>query len=189
MRSKGLTLQIIQLLITVIILYTITAIVPRLISTYLKTYFYLAVLALCVLLVMVSRGRSSIDEYVILIIPFAIWKVIIYFVDKPSLIDWGYSALLDFIPIILGLFITKRLDKKYIRYFSVVILLAIFVTALTTYIGLVENPDAARYMATVSDPNESKYIRYNMMNIGGYNFIYYTVLLIRLPYTLINAEK
>lgn len=177
MRRKTLNSQLIGLLITVIILYSITAIVPRLISTYLTTYFYLIVLAACFVLVMVSRGRKSLSEYLVLVIPFILWKLLIYFIEKPSVIDWGYGVLLDFMPIVLGLYITKYLGFDSVKGFSVIIILSVLATMLTTYIGLQEYPDAARYLATVDNPNEAKYLQYNMMNIGGYGFVYITVLL------------
>ena len=177
MKGKSLTQQLIHTLIAVIIAYTLTAIVPRVISTYLTTYFYLIVLVLCLLLVIVSRGASSINEYVVMIIPFLLWKVLLYLTTKPSLIDWAYQIVVDFTPIIVGLYIVRRLDIKSAKFFSVIIILAVVITSLTTYMGLIEDPSAARYLATVSDPNESKFVRYNMMNIGGYEFIYTTVLL------------
>lgn len=183
---KSLTQQLIHALITVIIVYSITAIVPRLISSYLTTYFYLLVLVACLLLVLVSRGRKSVDEYVILIIPFIIWKLLVYLITRPSLIDLGYNILLDFSPIILGLYITKRLDYSSKKYFSIIIIVAIAITLLTSYIGLQQYPDASRYLATVADASESRNVKYNMMNIGGYEFVYTTVLLYPL---LIYAYK
>jgi len=189
MRKTGLNLQIIMLLITVILVYSITAIVPRLISTYLTTYFYLIVLALCFVLVLVSRGEKSFNEYIVLVIPFIIWKLLIYFIERPSIIDWGYTALVDFTPIVLGLFIAKRLEFDKIKFLAIVIILSVLITMLTTYIGLQQYPDAARYMATVANPNEAQFVRYNMMNIGGYNFVYITVLLYPLVIYAYKREK
>ena len=174
---KSLTTQLIDLFVTVILAYTVTAIVPRWMSTYLSTYFYMLVVVLCIFLVVILRGKSSLNEYIILIIPFLLWKLLVFFATKPSLIDWGYTSLLDFTPIILGLFITKRLDYSQSRYFSIVLILLIVVTMLTTYIGNEANPNAARYMATVADPNEAEYVKYNLLNIGGFEFIYTIVLL------------
>ena len=57
-RGLGLTQQTICALIVVIILYSITSIVPRLISSYMTTYFYLAIMGLCLLLLMISRGKK-----------------------------------------------------------------------------------------------------------------------------------
>ena len=184
--KRGINSQFIRILVTVIILYSITTIVSRLISNYLTTYFYLGVLFFCIVLVMVQRGANSLSDYIVLIIPFVVWKLLILLVTKQSIIDWGYNSLLDFTPIILGLFITKRLDRYSVSYFSIIIIIAVLVTMLTTYIGLQEYPDAARYLATVADANESANVKYSFMNIGGYTFIYTTVLLYPL---LIYAHK
>ena len=177
MKGRSLTQQTIIFLITVIILYSVTAIVPRLISTYFTTYFYLAVMGLCLLLLLISRGKKSIDEYVILIIPFLFWYALMYLVSKPSLTDWVYKIILDFIPIVIGLYVLKRCDHALVRVFSVVIIVAIVATMITTYTGIQTYPDAARYLATVSNPNDSLFVKYNMANIGGYEFIYTVCLL------------
>lgn len=176
-RNLSLTQQIIHFFVAVIIVYSITPVFPRIISNYLTTYFYLLVLVLCLLLVLVSRGSSSINEYVVLLIPFVLWKLIIYLTQKPSPIDWAYGTIIDFAPIVLGLFIVRRLGRESAKFFSIIIIISVAVTAVTTYIGLAEYPDAARYLATVANPNEALFVRYNMMNIGGYDFIYTAVLL------------
>ena len=170
-------LHSIHLLITLILLYSITAITPRLISRYLTTYFYLGVMVLCILLLMLSYEKKLSDEYVFLMIPFFMWKVWIYLVTSPSLVYWIYGVVLDFIPIVIGLSIAQKIDYKSIKFFSTIIILALIVTMITTFFGLLRYPNAARYLATVADSNEAQYIQYNMMNIGGYEFVYTTVLL------------
>ena len=176
-RGLGLTQQTICALIVVIILYSITSIVPRLISSYLTTYFYLAIMGLCLLLLMISRGKKSIDEYVMVIIPFIAWYILTYIATKPSLTDWVYKIILDILPIVLGLYILKRCDHALIRFFSFVLIITIIVTMITTYIGIGTYPNSARYLATVANANDSLYIKYNMANIGGFEFIYTLSLL------------
>lgn len=175
--KKILNLQPIHLLITMILLYSITAITPRLISRYLTTYFYLGVMALCLLLLILSYEKKLADEYIFLMIPFFMWKIWVYLVSSPSLVYWVYGVILDFVPIMIGLSITRKLDYRSTKYFSIVIVLAVTVTMITTYFGLLQYPNAARYIATVADSNEALFVRYNMMNIGGYDFVYTTVLL------------
>ena len=170
-------LLFIEVLITIIIIYSIMPIVSRLFSTYLTTYTYMFVILVCLILILISRGKQSFNEYAIVLIPFIIWKLFDYAVTMPSFILWGYSSLLDFAPIIIGYFIITRMDYKKIKYFSVLILLSLIVTSITTIIGLQIYPDASRYLATVADANETKNILYNFMNIGGYQFVYSLVLI------------
>ncbi|MBO7525800.1 MAG: hypothetical protein J6T42_03265 [Clostridia bacterium] len=88
-----------------------------------------------------------------------------------------YKIILDILPIVLGLYILKRCDHAIIRFFSLVLILTIIVTMITTYIGIGTYPNSARYLATVANANDSLFIKYNMANIGGFEFIYTISLL------------
>ena len=177
MRNNNLSIQLAHLLIIVIIVYSLTAIFPRIISRYLTTYFYLLVLVLCFILIFFSRGKDSLNEYLVLVVPFVIWKVFVFFLERQDIISWAYGSVLDIAPVVIGMFSIKRLEYGKIKFLSFVIILAVLATLITTYIGLQQYPTASRYLATVGDASDEWNVRFNMMNIGGYEFIYSTVLM------------
>lgn len=165
-----------RLLISVMIVYSIMPIVSRLISSFLTTYFYLLLLLITVASIVFAKGLSSLNKYFSILLPFILWKLLIFLVSRPSLIEWGYSSLNELAPILFGYIIVYRMNWKNQKFFSIILIAALAVTAITTTIGLQIYPDAARYLATVASSDDPEFILLNMFNIGGYEFIYSIVL-------------
>ncbi|MCY1151257.1 MAG: hypothetical protein OWP43_02405 [Sphaerochaetaceae bacterium] len=77
------------------------------------------------------------------------------------------------------------------------ILFAFIITSFTSFIGLRNDPSAARWLATVKDSNDAYFVSLNLKNIGGYSTVYSCVLIfpmiismfkykyIKLPYFII----
>lgn len=163
-------------LIVLVITYSIMPVVSRLVSTYFSTYFYMLVLLLLVALIVFARKKKSLNRNVYILFPFIAWKLMEFFVTTDSIIMWGYKVLLELIPIILAIYILQY--RRYnIKFFSGVVIGAFVITIITTIVGLISNPGAARWMATVSSANDPRFILYGMKNMGGYEFIYSIVLL------------
>ena len=167
----------ITLLIFVVLAYSIMPIVSRLFSAYLTTYAYLAVVLVTVLAVLLIGKQDFLVNLFPIIIPLIILNVLIYFLTNPSIIMWVYSLLLNILAIVIGIYVIQTYDTKLLKILTYFILIIHGITALTTIIGLNENPDAARYLATVADSNEADAVKYGFMNIGGFEFVYSVALI------------
>lgn len=167
----------ITLLIFVILAYSIMPIVSRLFSAYLTTYAYLAVVLVTVLAVLLIGKQDFLINLFPIIIPLIILNVLIYFSTNPSIIMWVYSLLLNILAIVIGIYVIQSYDTKLLKILTYFILVIHAITALTTIVGLNENPDAARYLATVADSNEADAVKYGFMNIGGFEFVYSVALI------------
>ena len=151
-------------------------IIARIFSSYLTTYSYMLVLLLAFIATLISKRQSSLSEMLNILLPFIVYEVFIYVVGSWDILLWLYQVLLDLSPVAFGYFVIRKMKYGAAKYFSYVIFIALVVTSITTLIGLAVYPDASRYIATVSDSNEAKAVTYDLMNIGGYDFVYTCVL-------------
>lgn len=165
--------SMLELFIIIILAYSIMPIVSRVFSTYLTTYAYLAVVLFTIFAILVLQGQDFIIQIASILFPFLMLQFLTYVVASPSIVLWIYNLVAtSLLPILLGFFIVKIESYRSIKIFTFSLFIFLLITAVTTIIGLQANPDAARYLATVSDANEEKNVLYNFMNIGGYGFVY-----------------
>ncbi len=169
-------LSFIDFLIIIILCYGVAPIVSRAISTFLTTYFYMALILFTALYILVYKKGKSFSECLLILSPFIGWKILVYLIGAESIVNWGYGSLLELIPLLLGYYIMKDTGFNS-KVFSVIIFIACVLTLITTVIGLNVYPDASRYLATVSDASEGQNVLYEWINIGGYSFVYTIVLL------------
>lgn len=178
-KKKSLKLNLIELLLIVVAAYSIAPFVSRFISSYLTTYFYMLLVVLLVVLVLFTRGNYSLNECFNLLFPFLCWKALTFFVKTDSIVLWGYSAMLDILPLMVGYYLMEFTfeDENKAVFFTKLLFVLFVITAFTTLIGCMQYPGAARYLATVEDASEAKVVLYDWRNIGGYSFVYMLVLL------------
>ena len=160
------------LLISFVIIYSIMPIVSRLTSRYATTYSYMLIVLLLYLMTM----AQSLNTYVSILLPMIFYEALTFFINKDTLVMWGYRVLTFLLPIILGYYLLYENPARN-RTNAKLLILCLVVTAITTIIGIRQYPSAARYLATVASPDEPLAVLYNMRNIGGYDFVYTLVLL------------
>lgn len=174
---KEKEISIWNLVFGVVILYIIMPIISRIISTYLTTYFVLLIVLLIYFHTVLGYGAESFNEYIGgLMLPFIFFQVIMFNYWTNSMLLWGYSVLLWLIPLVIGYYFT-RYRIKDITIISRVIIIAFLITIVTTCAGLIQDPFASRVLATVSSSKDANSIMYNWKNIGGYEFVYFLVLI------------
>lgn len=174
-KKRGISVW--NLVFGIVILYIIMPIISRAISTYLTTYFMLLIVLLIYFHTVLRYRAKSFNEYIGgLMLPFIFFQVIMLPYRTNSILLWGYSVLLWLIPLIIGYYFT-RYRIKDITIISRVIIIAFLITIVTTCVGLIRNPFASRVLATVSSSQDANAIIYNWKNIGGYEFVYFLVLL------------
>lgn len=176
-KKLDVKLNFIDFLLILIAMYTVAPIVSRFISSYLTTYFYMLVVALFVALLLLINGLKSLNECLIMIFPFVCWKLLYFFVDSNGLINWGYASMLDIAPLLIGYYFTKHCDENKNALFSSFIFVLVAITLVTTIVGCMQYPGAARYLATVENTQAAQAVLYDWNNIGGYTFVYFAVLL------------
>lgn len=174
--KKGFKINLIEILIVLVSAYSVAPIVSRFISSYLTTYFYMIVVFLTIALIMVKKGMHSFQQALILIFPFLCWMLLTYFTRTSSLLLWAYQVMLELAPVLIGYYLITYCNRKD-KFFPWLIFLLCAVTLITTIVGCIQYPTAARYIATISDSQEALAIQYDWMNIGGYNLVYIIVLL------------
>ena len=166
-----------NLIISLTIAYTIMPIVSRFISTYLTTYFYLLVVGIVFLGLVFGDGVRSLNEYAGgVLLPFILFQGLSFFNRADSIVIWGYSVLLALLPVAVGYYVTQY-QIYDVPFYSRAIVFMMLATAITTCYGLIRFPFAARVLATIASSQDAAAITYNWNNIGGYDFIYFLVLL------------
>lgn len=166
-----------NLIFGIVILYTIMPIISRAISTYLTTYFMLLILLLIYFHTILRYRSKSFNEYIGgLMLPFVFFQLAMFTYRTNSILLWGYSVLLWLLPLIIGYYFT-RYRLKDITIISRIIVIAFLITIVTTCVGLIQNPFASRVLATISSSQDANAIIYSWKNIGGYEFVYFLVLL------------
>lgn len=174
-KRKGVSIW--SLIFTLTIAYTIMPIVSRFISTYLTTYFYLLVVVIVFFGIVFGNKSVSLNEYAGgILLPFIIFQGLSFFTRTNSIVIWGYSVLLALLPIVIGYYVTQYRIKD-VSFYSHAIIFMMLVTAITTSFGLIRFPYAARVLATISSSQDATAVTYNWYNIGGFEFIYFMVLL------------
>ena len=159
-----------------IIIYTIAPIVSQITSTFFTTYFYMAIVVTAVFLVFGACRLQNINDLVFLVLPFIAFEMLeMLITDEKSILLVGYRALLFIMPLCLGYYIKKN-DFPVAVYVGVTIA-TYAITAITTVVGCMQNPGAARILATIKTSDDPLLVYFNWANIGGYSFVYSAVLL------------
>ncbi|MBQ6154066.1 MAG: hypothetical protein IJJ15_09990 [Ruminococcus sp.] len=160
-----------------ILLYAVMPIVPRATSTYLTTYFYMAIVVATFIFSFVACRLGNIKEYAVLMLPFIIYALLSMVLSHES--DWMIAAYESFMvyvfPVSVGYYLARNPFNA--KTFAIVLVVVFAFTCMTTIIGCIRNPDAARDLASTKTSQDATAIKYDWQNIGGYSFVYSTVLL------------
>ena len=181
-------------LIGIMVIYSIMPIVGRFFSDILSTYAYMLMLLVLTALVVFEKGMKTIEYFVLLILPLLLWKVLEYFggyglsFSVSDIIMWGYGVLLDFLPVIVAVYIMKN-HERLVKPIAVVLFVACVVTALTSTIYLYVEPDAARFLATTYETDDPRFRLLGWMNVGGYTEVYTMLLLYPLVIYAFKRKK
>lgn len=178
--------DLIDYLFLIVIAYNIAPVVSRLISATVTTYFYLGVLVIAIFFVLARDKGSHLEKYLTFLIPFVIWKVYIYFVSSQELTMWAFSIVLDFAPLLIGIYIVSERKKK-VDLFAWVVIGLLIATAITSIIFLADDPTAARFLATAATSDDERVVEYSWKNIGGYEFTY--LLTLSYPMIILAVKK
>lgn len=164
-----------------IIVYTISPFVKQAISSYLTTYFYMVIVVAAVVFTFVTCRLKHIRDYIFLLIPFVLFQALeLITYDNSNVLLTGYKVLLFMLPVCLGFYILNDSgdkQKSNMKVFSIVIVLTFLITAVTTIIGCINNPNAARLLATTASSQDPTAVSYNWQNIGGFSFVYSCTLM------------
>lgn len=159
-----------------LLLFGIVPIIPRAVSTYLTTYFYMAIVVTVVLFTLITCRLARVKQLILLLLPFIIYETIVLLTKQDSdILLSGYQVLLFLLPVCVGFYLVS--NAFFNELYSSVIVIAFFVTGITTTVGCMTYPDAARILASTETSQDPIAVMYSWMNIGGYGFVYSMVLL------------
>ena len=182
------------ILIGIMVLYTIMPIVGRFFSSFLTTYAYMILLVILTLLIMFEHGMKTSEHFVLMTLPFMLWKVLDYIgaygvtFSPSNAFLWGYALLLDLLPIFAAVYLFKS-HNTLIKPMAVITVVAAIVTVITTTVGLYIYPEAARFLATDYETTNTFYITLEWMNVGGYETVYAMLLLYPLVIYAFKQKK
>ena len=94
-KREPLKLNLIEILVIVAFAYSIAPIVSRFISSYLTTYFYMLIVVALIALVMLIKGARSLNDCIVLLVPFLLWKGLNFLISSSGIVLWAYQAMLD----------------------------------------------------------------------------------------------
>lgn len=176
------------LVVLYIIVYTISPLVNQATSTFLTTYFYMGVVVVTVIFTFVACGLKNIREYVSLLVPFVLFELLqMLTADKSNMLLLGYRVLLFMLPVCLGYFLINNSDNMNLYAYCVIIVYSI--TLVTTIAGCINNPNAARVLATTATSQDPTAVNYNWQNIGGFSFVYSCTLLYPLVILALKQKR
>lgn len=163
-------------MIGIVILNSTMPIVNQAISSYFSTYVYMAFTLFLFFVVLFRYGSESMNRVITICLPFVVYVIMTYFVKTDSVVLWGYQSLLFLQPIVLSEYLLyDTMDSK--AGIGRTIFLSILITVISTIIGTIQYPYAARVLATIADSKDPLNVLYNWHNMGGYSFVYSVVLL------------
>ena len=174
-RPKKAKVSLFGILIAFIIIYTVTPIVPQIVSDYLSTYAYMLLVLLVFAVLFLSGGMENLLSYLLFLLPLILLEALSFSRSADTLL-WGYQVLLALLPMLLGYYLVKK-KPTFTPFLQKALLLVLLITLLTTCIGLIRYPLASRTLATIESSDSAVLRLYNYNNIGGYDFVYYIVLL------------
>lgn len=179
-------LNVKKLTVIFILMYTIVPIVSRAFSTYLSTYIYMGIVLLTVLYSLVTCHLRDIKTLVFSLIPFIFYEMLdlLFVKGTEDILLSGYQVLLFLMPLFMG-FNMMNNHADYDLY-TAVLVLSFVITAITTIIGCINNPNAARILATTSNSQDPVAIALDWQNVGGFFFSYFAVLMY--PLAIIAAK-
>ncbi|MBR4762216.1 MAG: hypothetical protein IKZ59_03155 [Clostridia bacterium] len=160
----------------VVIMYTTLPIMSVFISTYITTYAYMLLIVFLLGFIVLSGGIKRITAIAYTVFPFALYILLTFFTKTDSVLLWGYQSILFLLPVILGYYYIQHKPEN-MNMFAKIMIFAILITAITTIIGVIQFPQAARILATIAESDSAENIKYGWHNIGGYNFVYICVLM------------
>ena len=145
------------------------------VSYYMNTYISMVLLVSMLILSLLADRTCHSRVPILLIVTFfyAGFYIIDLAIDNVPLLNMIWSMFLAIMPIFVGVIIVYNKMEYLVKFIVPLTLVTYAVTALTTYVGLLENPEASRLMA--ADP--TAYHQYFPHNIGGFDFVYSFVLL------------
>lgn len=160
-----------------IIAFLISPFVARIISRYLTTYTFMILAAVTVFYVMVDKKeyRGAFLCILIFLSIMFMFEWITHTYDFSETMLWGYRFLLFILPLSLGDYLCK--DDYLCDRCNYYLWIVLIITSITTIIGSIRYPEASRWLATVDEANNVLKTRYDMANIGGYEFVYTVTLL------------
>lgn len=163
-------------ILIVLLLFGITPIIQRAVSAYLTTYSYMLLVVAVVLFTIIACRIAHIREFVLFLLPFILYQVIVLLYNRSDdILLAGYQALLFMLPVLVGYYLVTH--NFFAGLYTCVIVIAVVITGITTIIGCVNYPEAARTLATTKTSQDPLAVLYEWNNIGGYRFVYSTVLL------------
>ena len=165
-----------DLVVVFIIIYTVSPLIQQAISQYLTTYFYMAVIVVAVAYTFIVCPLDKIKEYTFLLVPFIAFEILeMLHNNNPNTLMTGYQILLFMLPICIGYYVIHQ--KRHLSLYTVTIFAVYIITLVTTIVGCINNPSAARTLATTATSQDATAVKYNWQNIGGFNFVYSCTLL------------
>ena len=160
----------------IVIMYTVMPITTVFVSTFTTTYAYMLICLILLGFIMLAGGIKRMRAIINMLFPFVLYVACTFFNRNNSFVLWGYLSMLFITPVILGYYFMYYREESA-PFYAKVIIAAIIITAITTIIGVIQFPFAARVLATISASDDPENLKYSWHNIGGYNFIYTAVLL------------
>ncbi len=159
-----------------LLFFGIMPIIPQAVSTYLTTYSYMALVVAVVLFTIVACRIANVRDFILFSLPFILYQLIVLlFNHSDDVLLAGYQVLLFLMPAFIGYYLVTH--PFFSELYSSVIVIAYLVTGITTVIGCMKYPDAARILASTETSQDPIAVMYSWMNIGGYGFVYSMVLL------------
>ncbi len=159
-----------------LLFFGIMPIIPRAVSTYLTTYSYMALVVAVVLFTIVACRIANVRDFILFSLPFILYQLIVLLFNRSDeILLAGYQVLLFLMPAFIGYYLVTH--PFYSQVYTSVIVIAYLITGITTIIGCMKYPNAARVLATTASSQDPTAVLYDWNNIGGYQFVYSMVLL------------
>lgn len=176
---------------SLLVYYSLSTTMPA-VAYNISAYLYMGTVVLLYALI-VMKNYDTLNLYVMFMLPMLLLMFLqllnIYFNQTKSIPLFFYDRLLYYIPLLLMYYLVFNNKRPLIKLLIIVLLSAYVITSVTTYIGLLKNPDAARIIATIADSKDVNAVAWGKLNIGGFETIYSIVILFPMIICLYKERK
>lgn len=153
----------------------------------------IVLIIVCLLYFKIIFGsRKSLNDSLLFLLPFIgmlLIEIIYAYNYQSNFMLSLYDLFLLLFSPLLGFYLLSRNHRKLVKLIIMVMIATFFITSITSYFGLKNDPSSARWLASVRDSQDSYYIFLNLKNIGGYTTVYSIVLIYPMLIALFKQNR
>lgn len=178
------------MLIRIALIYYVAILLLPAMSFYVSVNFNLVVIIFIVYTIFFnckSTAFKIILPFTLILVLQFVWFLIHTSSSTPVILSL-YNTIGFILPTLISFYLLSNNYRKTIKLIIITSVVFLFITSITSIIGLKQFPTASRELAT-GDGNSEVISLYNSLNIGGFGFVYMFPVVLPIFFPLFNSKK